>query len=88
VVPLSAESASYDLNLPVVVAVLFVLMVKVSGDDIVDMVAVRDSVVPACPAVDVALLVCAARVGRRASGGIRLPGREDVLVDVPLVEMM
>jgi hypothetical protein len=72
----------------VVVAVLFVLVVKVSVDDIVDMVAMWDSVVPALPTVDVALLVCGARVGRRADGGIRLPGREDVLVDVPLMEMM
>ena len=84
--PLSAES--YDLNLTVVVAVLFVLVVKVSVDDIVDMVAMWDRVVPALPTVDVALLVRGARVGRRAGGGIRLPGREDVLVDVPLMEIM
>jgi len=86
VAPLSAES--YDLNLTVVVAVLFVLVVKVSVDDIVDMVAMWDRVVPALPTVDVALLVRGARVGRRAGGGIRLPGREDVLVDVPLMEIM
>jgi hypothetical protein len=88
VVPLSTESAPDDLNLPVVVAVLFVLVVKVSVDDIVDMVAVRDSVVPALPTVGVVLLMRAARVGRRAGGGIRLSGCEDMLVDVTLVEMM
>ena len=86
VAPLRAES--YDLNLTVVVAVLFVLVVKVPLDDIVDMVAMWDSVMPALPTVDVALLVRGARVGRRAGGGIRLLGREDVLVDVPLMAMM
>ena len=72
----------------VVVTVGSVWVVQMSAHQVVNVLAVRYGVVPALPTVDVALLVRAARVGRRASGGIRLPGREDVLVDVPLVEMM
>jgi hypothetical protein len=72
----------------VVVTVGTVRVVQMTAHQVVNVLTVRYGVVPALPAVDVALLVRAARVRRRASGGIRLPGGENVLVDVPLVEMM
>jgi hypothetical protein len=83
-----AQSAPCDLDLPVIVAVLVVLVVEVSVDDVVDMVAMRDGIVPALAAVRVAALVRTTRVGRRAACRVRLSGFEDVFVNVPLMDVM
>jgi hypothetical protein len=54
-----------------VVAVLVVRVVQVPADEIVDMVPVRDGVVPALPTVVMAALMPSALVGWRASHWIR-----------------
>jgi len=59
-----------------------------SGDDIVDMIAVRNCVMSARSAVGMAHVVSGARMGRRAASRICLTRAENVLVDVSVVDMM
>lgn len=69
----------------VVVAVPGVRVMQVPGDEVVDVIAVRDRFVTAARAVEMALGVTRAAVRRRARGGIGRADLEDALVDVPIV---
>jgi hypothetical protein len=69
----------------VVVAVVAVRVVEVALDQVVDVVAVRDRLVPAARTVDVPGLVRAAVVVGRAACRKLAGDLEDVLVDVRLV---
>jgi hypothetical protein len=76
------------LQLAVIVAVFVVRMVKVSAHQIVNMVAMRDGFVAAPGFVDVASLMRATLVCRRAAGRILRCYGDRVVVDVALVHMM
>jgi hypothetical protein len=80
----SAERSGEDEH-AVVVAVAVVLMVQVVADEVVEVIAVRDRLVPAAGAVDVAGVVAGAGVA--AGAGVRVLGvhRDDVVVHVPAV---
>jgi hypothetical protein len=61
---------------------------QVPVHDIVDMVAVRNCVMSTLSVVGMARVVSGARMRRRAASRIWLACAENVLVDVPLVDMM
>jgi hypothetical protein len=69
---------------PVVVAVVAVWVVKVTADQIVDVLAVRDPLVPAVRSVLVFILVFGAVVAGRAVGGVGLADRQCVALDAAL----
>lgn len=71
-----------------VVAVPVVRVMQVPGDEVVDVIAVRDRFVTAPRAVEVALGVTSAGVRGRAGGRIGRPDLEDALVDVPIVTVV
>lgn len=71
-----------------VVAVAAVGMVQVAAHEVVHVVAVRHGLVAAAGPVDVALIVAAAGVGRRAGVGIRGADGEAVLVHMPAVDVV
>jgi len=72
----------------VVVAVTSVRVVQVPGDEVVDVIAVRDGLVTAPGAVDVALGVTGAVVRRRACGRVGGADFEDALVHVAIVAVV
>jgi hypothetical protein len=72
----------------VVVAVTAVRVVQVPGDEVVDVIAMRDGLVTAPGAVDVALGVTGAAVRRRACGRIGRADLEDALVHVAVVAVV
>ena len=72
----------------VVVAVPGVRVMQVPGDEVVDVIAMRDRFVTATRAVDVALGVTSAAVRRRAGGRIGRADLGDALVDVPIVAVV
>jgi len=65
-----------------------VRVVQVAGHDVVAVVSVRNRLVSAVLAVDVAFGVARAAVRRRASSRILRPDLERALVDVTVVGMM
>lgn len=65
-----------------------VRMMQVPGDKVVDVIAVRDGLVSAARAVDMALGVTSAAVRRRARGRIGRADLEDALVDVAIVPVV
>jgi hypothetical protein len=69
----------------VVVAVASVGVVQMTGDQVIDVVTVRDRLVSAALAVDVIGGVIAALMIRRAAVGMRGVDGHHVLVDVPVV---
>lgn len=69
-----------------IVAVAAVRMVKVAVDEVVDMVAVRNRLVPTAGAVDVITSVTAAAVIGRAGGWIGTADLDAALVDVTVVK--
>jgi hypothetical protein len=71
------------LHATVIVAVVGVRMMQVPVDQIVDVVAVRDGLVPAAGA----MLVAALDLGR-AAGRVRRTDRQRMLVDVIAMHMM
>ena len=71
-----------------IVAVPGVRVMQVPGDEIIDVVAMRDRFVTATRAVDMALGVARAAVRRRAGGRIGGADLEDALVDVPIVAVV
>ena len=71
-----------------IVAMVAMLMMQVSLDEVVGVVAVRDRLVAAVGTVLVACVVATARVIWRAGARIGLRHRDRVIVDVPLVRMM
>lgn len=72
----------------VIVAVAAVRVVQVPADEVIDVIAVRHRVVAAALAVGVRLVVGAAGVRGRASGGVRAADLEGVLVDVVAVRVV
>jgi hypothetical protein len=66
----------------VIVTVPVVGVVKVPIDEIVDVVAVRDGVVPAARTVDMGVRVSVATVPWRAAVGVRCVDRDRALVDM------
>lgn len=64
-----------------IVAVIAVRVVEVSGDQIVDVVAMRHRLVAAVVAVLMAALVAAAVVIGGAGGGVRCANRDRMLDD-------
>jgi hypothetical protein len=69
----------------VVVAVIAVRVVQMPADEIVDVIAVRNGLVPAVGSVDVAgLVLCAGRTAVR----VLLVDGDQMLVDVALVRVM
>ena len=85
---LAPLTRSYDRNLPVVVTVVAVGVVKVPVDEVVDVVAVGDRLVSAALAVDVIAVMPFAVVVGRAAVGVPRVDVQGVLVDVVLVRMM
>lgn len=83
-----AKLARHDRHATVVVAVVAVGVMQVVIDDVVSVVAVGHCRVIAVRAVDVAGLVSAALVSRRAALGVRRVDRQRVLVDVIAVGMV
>ncbi len=71
-----------------VVTVAIVRMVKMTGDEVVDVIAVGHRVVAAGRAMDVIDFVSATLVLRGADGRICVREGDHVLVDVAIVEMM
>ena len=71
-----------------VVAVPGVRVMQVPCDEVVDVIAVRDRLVTATSAVDVARGVTGAAVRRRAGRRIGGANLEDALVDVPIVTVV
>jgi hypothetical protein len=69
---------------PVVVAVVAVWVVKVTADQVVDVLAVRDRLVAALRSVLVFGLVFVAVVAGRAVGGVGLADRQCVALDAAL----
>jgi hypothetical protein len=69
---------------PVVVAVVAVWVVKVTADQVVHVLAVRDPLVAAVRAVLVFILVFGAVVAGRAVGGVGLADRQCVALDADL----
>jgi hypothetical protein len=72
----------------VVVAVTGVRVVQVPGDEVVDVIAMRDRLVTATCAVDMTLRVTGAAVRRRARGRIGRADLENALVHVAIVAVM
>jgi hypothetical protein len=72
----------------VVVAVRSVGVVQVAGDDVVDVVPVRERLVSAALAVFVSGRMSAAGVVRHASIGIGPADRKPMIVDVPAVQVV
>jgi len=72
----------------VVVAVVRVRVVQVAGDEVVDVIAVRNRLVAATSAVDVAAVVALAGMLGSAPVGVLGVDLEHMLVDVVLVRMM
>jgi hypothetical protein len=66
---------------PVIVAVVAVWVVKVTADQVVDVLAVRDRLVAAVRSVLVFVLVFGAVVAGRAVGGVGLADRQYVALD-------
>jgi hypothetical protein len=66
---------------PVVVAVVAVWVVKVTADQVVDVLAVRDRLVAAVRSVLVFVLVFGAVMAGRAVGGVGLADRQCVALD-------
>ena len=81
-------SGFYDRDPPVIIAVVTVRVMQVAGDEVVDVIAVRDLLVTAVRAVDVLALVGGAVVLRSAVGGMVGVDLDDVLVDVIPVGVM
>jgi hypothetical protein len=71
-----------------VVAMVAVGEVQVAIDEVADVVTVRDGLVSTSRSVDVALLVAAAFVIRRAARGVRRAYLDDMLVDVAVVHVV
>jgi hypothetical protein len=69
---------------PVVVAVVAVWVVKVTADQVVDVLAVRDRLVAAVRSVLVFVLVFGAVMAGRAVGGVGLADRQCVALDAAL----
>jgi hypothetical protein len=72
----------------VVVAVIAVLVMKVATDAVVDMIPVRNCLMTAARAVDMARVVTAAAVVRRAAVGVFARDVDYVLVDMTLVRVV
>lgn len=71
-----------------VVAVTDVRVMQVPGDEVVDVIAMRNYLVTATRAVDMALGVTGAAVRRRARGRIGRVDLDDALVHVAIVEVV
>jgi len=71
-----------------VVAMAAVRMMQVARDEVVDVVAVRDGLVPATLRVDMSLRVTGAAVRRRAGRRVGRTDLEDALVYMALVAVM
>lgn len=82
------RASSGDRDAPVVVAVPVVRVVQVARDEIVDVIAVRQRLVPATLAVLMSRGVPAAGVIRHAPIGIRRAYREPMIVDVAAVHVV
>ena len=65
-----------------VVAMSAVRVMEMTGDQVVDMIAMRDRVVPASGAVDMAGVVLVTGVAGGTGVGVRRADRDHVLVDV------
>lgn len=72
----------------VVVAVTAVRVMQVPGDEVVDVIAVRDRLVTATRAVDMALGVTSTAVRRRARGRIGRADLDNALVHVAIVAVV
>ena len=71
-----------------VIAMPIVRMVKMTSDEVVDVIAMGHGLVAAAGAMDVGAVVGAALMAGRAVGRIR-PGESDyMLIDMAIVEMM
>jgi hypothetical protein len=79
---------SGTLERAVVVAVTPMGVMQVAVDEVVDVVPVRDRLVTAGRAVDVRLVVRAARVRRRACVGVGAADADTVLFDAAAVRVM
>jgi hypothetical protein len=82
------DSWSVDFDGAVIVAVRAVGVMEVAAHDVVRVISVRDGVVTARFAVDVAGVVALAVMGRRAGGRVRCADGERVLVDMIAVHVM
>lgn len=71
-----------------IVAVVAVLVVQVTADEVVDMIAVRHRRMTAAGRVDVPRGMSRTRVRRRAAIGVRRVDRDLALVDVAVVLVM
>lgn len=71
-----------------IVAVITVLVVQVAGDQVVDVISVRNRRVAALRVVLVRLLVLAAIVPRRAAAGITAAHADLMLFHAAVVDMM
>jgi len=86
--PARSRAPSAQLHHPVIVAVGSVRVVEVAGDEIVDMVAMRNRGVAAGLSVAVVSRVARARVGRRAGARIDAADGQRMLVDVIFVRVV
>jgi hypothetical protein len=85
-----------QLNLPVIVAVIAVRVVKVAVHQVIDVVAVRHRFMAAAGAVPMSLVVLAAIMVGSALGGISAADRQRVFLDfvafvvvqVPIVQVV
>ncbi len=84
-VRLADPRASARRDSAVVVAVAGVRVVQVPGDEVVDMIAVRDRLVTATGAVDMALGVTGAAVRRRARSGVGGANLDSALIHVAVM---
>jgi hypothetical protein len=80
-------SRPYHLDLPVVVAVVPVRMVKPITHQVIGVIAVRDGFVTAVRTVPVTAVVSVAEA-RRALGGVLLIHLQPVFVEVVLVRVV
>ena len=64
-----------------IVAVISVRVVQVVTDEVIDVIPVRNALVPAADPMPVRLVMGAASVGRRAAGRVRTTNHHCVLLD-------
>jgi hypothetical protein len=77
---------SGDLNRPVIVAMRTVRVVQVARDQEVAVIVVRHGLVTAVRPVHVVLIVAAAPMIGRASGGVARIAGDPMFVDVPVMD--
>ena len=90
--PLPATGTQADqlglLQRPVIVAVIAVWMMQMSVDEIVDVIAMRDLLVPASRSVHVGRVVSGARVLRGATVGVDRGNLNHMFIDVITMHVM